>query len=505
MMTRRRTLLFGLLMAASLTLGAAPAISPAVAQQGGDRDAPGITAQEAQLGREQHKQVLAQFGGAYDDPKLQAYVKNIGERLKDATEFKGEEFTFTLLNSDVVNAFALPGGYVYVSRGLLALARDEAELAGVLGHEIGHVRAHHTTARVKRAGLGQAGAVAAQILGGLLGGYLGGDMGARLGAQVGGQAGALGAQAWVQGFSREQEFEADQLGIQNLEAAGYEPRAMASFLGQLRANDQLDQQLTGGREAVPSWLSSHPRTEDRLTRAGEAAAQAAPGAREQDRERFLAAIDGLVYGDDPSQGFVRGRTFEHPELGFRFTAPEGFTLKNTPTAVIGRDRQGRFLNFDMARGRSGDPETFIARDWAKEARVENLQALQLRSGLEAAAGFTRVQINKQPAEAMLVAIAAGDGQFYRFMFADPRGLGRDDVADFGEAARSFALLAKGEARGARPLRIKLHTVASGETQEDLAKLMKVEQLPLETFRVLNGFKEGQELRPGEMVKIIVQE
>jgi predicted Zn-dependent protease len=116
-----------------------------------------------------------------------------------------------------------------------------------------------------------------------------------------------------------------------------------------------------------------------------------------------------------------------------------------------------------------------------------------------------VQINKQPAEAMLVAIAAGGGQFYRFMFADPRGLDRDDVADFGEAARSFALLRKSEARGARPLRIKLHTVASGETQEDLAKLMKVEQLPLETFRVLNGFKDGQGLRPGEMVKIIVQE
>src|SRR4029453_160408 len=106
MMTRRRTLFFGLLVAASLTLGAAPPISPAVAQQGGDRDAPGITAQEAQLGREQHKQVLAQFGGAYDDPKLQAYVKSTGERLKDATEFKDEEFTFTLLNNDVVNAFA---------------------------------------------------------------------------------------------------------------------------------------------------------------------------------------------------------------------------------------------------------------------------------------------------------------------------------------------------------------------------------------------------------------
>jgi predicted Zn-dependent protease len=500
--SRRWSPLAALVVAACLALGA----PPAAGQQRGGADAPGITAEEAQLGREQHAKVLAQFGGTYEDPKLRAYVEEVGQRLLDATEFKDQDFTFTLLNSDVVNAFALPGGYVYVSRGLLALARDEAELAGVMGHEIGHVRARHTASRMKRAGWGQGLALGAQVLGGLLGGYLGGDTGAQLGAQVGGQAGALGAQAWVQGFSREQEFEADQLGIQNLEAAGYEPRAMASFLGQLRANDALETQLTGTREgAAPGWLRSHPRTEERVARASEVSAQENPGSREQDRERFMAAIDGMVYGDDPAQGFVRGRTFEHPELGFRFTAPEGFTLKNTPTAVIGQDRQGRVMNFDMAKGRSADPEAFIAREWGKDGKVENVQPLQLRGGLEGAAGFAQVQINKRPAEAMLVAVAAGDGQFYRFMFADPRGLDRADVGDFEAAAGSLQRLAGGEGDGGtKPLRIDVHTVRSGETQEAVARLMQVEQLPLETFRVINGLEEGQELRAGEPVKVIVR-
>jgi predicted Zn-dependent protease len=498
-----RKLLAASALAAALALGAPP---PADAQQrGGGRDAPGITQEEAQLGREQHEKVLAQFGGPYEDPELRAYVEEVGQRLLDATEFRGEDFTFTLLNSDVVNAFALPGGYVYVSRGLLALARDEAELAGVMGHEIGHVRARHTASRMQRAGLGQLGAVGAQVLGGLLGGYLGGDVGARLGAQVGGQAGALGAQAWVQGFSREQEFEAAQLGIQNLKDAGYDPRAMASFLGQLRANDQLEAATSGSREAVPGWLRSHPRTEERVARASEVAAEEAPGAREQDRERFLAAIDGMVYGDDPAQGFVHGRTFEHPELGFRFTAPEGFVLKNTPAAVIGQDRQGRIMQFDMARGRSSDPEAFVAREWGKGGQVQNVQPLRLRSGLDAAAGFAQVEVNRRQAEAMLVAIeAGGEGQFYRFMFADTRGLDRADVRDFEAAAGSFQRLSKDDASAFRPLRIEIHTVRPGETQEDVARLMAVEQLPLETFRVINGLQEGQELRAGEKVKVIAR-
>jgi predicted Zn-dependent protease len=460
-------------------------------------------AQEAEIGREQHEKVLAQFGGLYADAKLQQYVTSVGERLKNVTPLKDQKFTFSLLNSDVVNAFALPGGYVYVSRGLLALARDEAELAGVLGHEIGHVVARHTAQRYDRNVWGQLGTVGAQVLGGLLGGYLGGDVGARLGSQVGGQAGALGAQAYVQGFSRDQEYEADELGVAYLQAAGYEPRAMASFLGQLAANDQLETRLTGRQESTPGWLRSHPRTGDRLTRATEVAAADTPGAREQDRERFLAAIDGLVYGDDPAQGFVRGRTFEHPDLGFRFTAPPGFTLRNTPSAVIGTDRQGRLMNFDMGQGSAGDPATYLQREWAKETRIGDVQRFQA-GDLEAAAGTAQVQINKTPAEALLVALEGEGQQFYRFVFANTKGLTRRDVADFETSAKSFQRLGKGEASAIKPLRVKIHTVRSGDTQESVARLMEVDQLPLETFRVLNGLEPDQKLEPGQAMKVIVK-
>lgn len=460
-------------------------------------------AQEAEIGREQHEKVLAEFGGTYPDREVQEYVSSVGERLKRVTPLKDQKFTFTVLNSDVVNAFALPGGYVYVSRGLMALARDEAELAGVLGHEIGHVVARHTAQRYDRNVWGQLGAAGAQILGGVLGGYFGGDMGARLGSQLGGQAGALGAQAWVQGFSREQEYEADELGITYLKAAGYEPRAMASFLGQLAANDALEARLTGRKAGTPGWLSSHPRTADRLTRASETAAADAPGARQQGKERYLAAIKGLTYGDDPSQGFVSGRTFEHPELGFRFTAPPGFTLRNTPAAVIGTDRQGRLMKFDMGRGRSADPETYLQREWAKETRLGSVERFQA-GDLAAAAGTAQVQINQTPAEALLVAIDGGGGQFYQFVFASTKGLTRADIADYETSARSFRRLGKDEAATARPLRVEIHTVRSGDSQESVARLMEVEQLPLETFRVLNGLKEGQKLEPGDAVKIIVR-
>ncbi len=475
---------------------------PTAAAQGGDSIFM-TPAQEAEIGREQHEKVLAEFGGPYEDAKLQQYVTHVGDRLKNLTPLKDQKFTFTVLNSDVVNAFALPGGYVYVSRGLLALARDEAELAGVLGHEIGHVVARHTTQRYDRNVLGQIGAVGAKILGGLAGGYFGGDVGARLGSQVLGQVGALGAQAYVQGFSREQEYEADELGIAYLRTAGYEPRAMASFLGQLAANDQLEARLTGRKESTPSWLRSHPRTADRLTRASEGAAEDSPSAREQGRERFFAAIDGMVYGDDPAQGFIRGRTFEHPELGFRFTAPPGFTLRNTPTAVLGTDRQGRVMNFDMGQGRSDDPATAQTREWAQEPRVGDVQSVQAGS-LPAAAGTAQVQINKTPTEALLVAIEGEGRQFYRFVFADTKGLDRSDVADFEASAVSFQRLAKDEAATIRPLRVDIHTIRAGETQESVARLMEVEQLPLDTFRILNGLEPGQPLEAGQAVKIIVR-
>jgi predicted Zn-dependent protease len=211
--------------------------------------------EEKQLGRAEHPKALAQFGGAYENVKLGAYVDRVGGRVKNASELKGETFTFTVLDSDIVNAFALPGGYVYVTRDLIALTKDEAELAGVLGHEIGHVMARHTAQRYDRAKVGQGLGLAGQVAGLLLGGYLGGAEGARMGGDLGGQAASLGAEAYVQGYSREQEFQADELGIRYLAAAGYDPTAMAGFLATLEADDACRQQLAG-QGAVRRAISS---------------------------------------------------------------------------------------------------------------------------------------------------------------------------------------------------------------------------------------------------------
>jgi predicted Zn-dependent protease len=461
--------------------------------------------QEKQLGRQEHPKALAEFGGQYADPKLQAYVERVGNRVKNASELKGEPFTFTVLDSDIVNAFALPGGYVYITRGLLALANDEAEVAGVLGHEVGHVTARHTAQRYDKAQQGQLGAVAAQIGGMILGGYLGGAEGARMGGQLGGQAGSLGAQAYVQGYSREQEFEADQLGVRYLGGAGYDPGAMASFLRALNANDALQQREAGrgGEEesALAGWFRSHPRTPERIERAAQAVSAELPQARATDRQPFLAAIDGMIYGDDPAQGFVRGRSFQHPGLRIAFEAPTGFRLQNTPEAVIGTDGQGRFMTFDMAKSGAGDLRAYLQREWVPNQELQDLQSLTV-SGQPAAVGFGRVSVSGRPAMAMFSAVRGADGNVYRLLYAKSAQFTRADVAAFEQSLRSFRPLSAAEAAKLQPTRVQLVTVKPGDTIDTFTRQMEVEQDPRGLFVLLNGLDRGRSLEPGDQVKVL---
>jgi predicted Zn-dependent protease len=454
--------------------------------------------EEEKLGREEHPKVLAEFGGAYAGRRVTAYVSRIGERLKDVSELSGESFTFTVIDSPIVNAFALPGGYVYVTRGLLALADNEAEVAGVIGHEIGHVTARHTAQRYDRAmqaQLGQLGAV-------LLGAWLGGDVGARLGAQLGG----LGGTAYVQGFSREQEFEADELGVRYLARAGYDPHAMVSFLEALNANDRLEASKSGGkRSETPSWLASHPRTPDRIERAASATEAGEPGAQNRlGRDEYLASIDGMVYGDSPAQGFVRDGTFIHPELGFKFAAPAGFKLVNTPAAVLGQGGSGRAMIFDMAKAQgSGDPATYIQREWVGEKQqVQDLHSLTV-DGRPAALGFARVRFNNSSAVAMLGAVKGDGNAIYRFLFVSQDM--RSDRPAYERSLQSLARLTPAEAQQYRPLRIKIVTVQPGDTIDTFVRQMAVEELPRETFEVLNDLGDGRRrLEAGEKVKLVVK-
>ncbi len=470
-----------------LAAGCAPVVNPAT----GELQYTSMTpTEEARVGREEHPRVMAQFGGAYADRALQTYVARIGNKLVAVSELADLDFTFTVLDSEIVNAFALPGGYVYVTRGLLALADDEAELAGVLAHEIGHVTARHTAQRYDRAQLGNLGAGVATILGGILLG----DVGAQLGQQVGG----LGAAAYVQAYSREQEFEADQLGVRYLSRAGYDPQAMASFLDKLRAKDELVRAGRRERSGVPSFLASHPRAADRVARA---AREAGGGTGRVGRDAYLAAIDGLVYGSSPAQGFVRGRTFEHPELRVRFTAPEGFELLNTPARVIGRDRSGRLLLFDMGKApRGADLAAYLQRDWLREQRVRDLEHLDV-AGNPAAFASGVVTVNGRTAPALFGVVRGGGDAVWRFVLVNPRGLGADDLSLLLATMRSVENLSAAEAARLKPERIVIVTVAPGDTIDSLAARMNVKDRPRETFMLLNGLN-GRPLRPGEKVKLV---
>ena len=450
-------------------------------------------AEERRIGREEHPKILESFGGAYDDPELAAYLEEVGQRVARVSEIPELRFTFTLLDTPDVNAFALPGGYVYVTRGLLALVNDEAELAGVLGHEIGHIAARHTALRYDQAMLGQLGALGATILGAVLFG----EEGARLGADLG----TLAATAYVQGYSRQQEFEADQLGIRYLVRAGYDARAMASFLDSLERYDALQTKLRGGRgEEIPSWLASHPRTADRVRRAAEEAMAAAGGAT--DRERLLAAIDGMVFGDSPAHGWVEGRSFVHPVLRFRFTAPEGFRLENSPEVVAGEDGDGRLLLFDIAAREPGTSLVgYLRRVWGEDLDFDELMPGWTERGYDAAIGIARVRVDGERRRAFFGVIAGEGRTVYRFLYLTRRA-NRRERRRFEAVLDSFARLTPAEAARLRPLRIVVHRVEPADTVDRLVARMQVERLPREHFLVLNALREGVPLQPGLRVKLV---
>ena len=248
------------------------------------------------------------------------------------------DFTVTLLNSPVNNAFAIPGGYVYLTRQLMALMNDEAEMAGVLGHEVGHVAALHGEKRQKAARrnsiLGVLGQIGSAVL-------LGDSALGKLGQEVFG----TGSQLLTLRYSRKQEYEADDLGIRYLASAGYAPDALATMLESLAAQSAIDARVAGrDARSVPEWASTHPNPVQRVSRAARNAGKLGVSGGKRNREAFLRNLDGVLYGDDPKQGVIEGNSFLHPDLKLKFTVPNGFGMQNGTRAVTisGSAGQGQF-------------------------------------------------------------------------------------------------------------------------------------------------------------------
>jgi len=448
-------------------------------------------AEEARVGAEQHPQVIKEFGGVYPDQALDAYVAGIGHRLSQVSEQPNLHWTVTVLNNDLVNAFSLPGGYVYVTRGLMALAENEAELAGVMAHEIGHVTARHVAERYTQAQLANVGLFGLGILTGSQG-------------VVG--AGGAAAGAALQSFSRDQEFEADSLGVRYLIRAGYDPNAMASFLRKLEAESALDARIAGrpGTPDETDIMSTHPRTSDRVQRAIEAAGGRPPGtpdARVGGHE-YLKRIDGLYVDGDPQNGIIKNRRFIQPALRFAFEVPPGFRLVNGEDQVLARGPNGALILLTLdQRGGTVDAATYLQRVWAPKAGLQTVERINV-NGIDGATGAVRLQTSQGPLDVRLVALRSGGGTFYRLLFLSRAA----DTARLSEGLRrttySFMRLSAAEAAAARPYRIRIVTVRPGDTVESLAARLPYDDFKPERFRTLNGMAAGEGVRPGQLVKLV---
>ncbi len=455
------------------------------------------TAKEIEIGRKNHPEIIKEFGGEYGSPDLRKYVDGIGQQLARKVERQDLKYTFTVLNSDIINAFATPGGYIYVTRGLMALADSEAEFAGVLAHELGHLTALH---HAKRYGKGLLANIlltgAALVTGQVAPEASGGIM----------QAGQGLAVSLLQGFSRENEFESDDLGVRYLARTGYDPGAMAGFLRKLRAHSRLSAQLRGeSPDKIDqfNYLATHPAPIERVNRAEAKARATRVSAPMTARDTYFDKINGILFGDDPEQGFVRGRVFLHPKLRFRFEVPKGFRLFNSPKAVMAIGPKGSRIIFDRAAKPSDGPLTsYLSNVWAKGAKLTDVERITI-NGLEGATGKTRLRADKGVLDVRLLAIRADPKQIYRFLFLTPSNLTPTLERDLRRTTYSFRQLDEPEVMLLRPQRIDIIKVGSRDTVARLSGRMPFEDFKLERFRVLNGLAADERLAAGRRLKIVV--
>jgi predicted Zn-dependent protease len=442
--------------------------------------APQVAVADSQEERD-HAKLVEAFGGEVSAPNAHRLVSEIADRLVKASERPDERYRITILNSPVVNAFALPNGRLYVTRGLLALANDSAEIAAVLSHEIAHVTLRHAVARSEEQAKS---ALLTQVTETVLKNPV--------------EAAVVRDRSRISlaSFSRSQELEADQAGVKVLARAGYDPFGAPRFLKSLdRAGGGADQ----NRPTLTDIMASHPTTAERISRALQAARRAsAPGIGETDRARYLAAVDRLAYGDDPRDGVIRGRRFAHGRLGVAFEAPEGFSLENTSEAVLGSSADGsQRLLFDAAETPTGESLEHVLRTtWNDTIDEGTLDSTTVNALPVAVAHSTGQEWSFR-----LAAVRIG-GTVFRLIVATKVGSGDLDGL-FQQTLGTIRHITPEEARAIRPLRIEVVTAKPGDTAESLAERMAVNDDRLGQFLTLNGLEETA-IRPGTRYKIVIE-
>jgi len=450
-------------------------------------------AQEIALGRQQHPQVLQQFG-RYDDEALQAYVNEIGQRLAAKSHRPNLQYTFTVLDSDEVNAFALPGGYVYITRGIMAYLNNEAELAGVLGHEIGHVTARHSVRQ-------QTGATAAGIGATIVGVLTGsGDL-----ANIAGAAGS----ALVSGYGRDMELEADGLGAEYLNRLGYDPKAMIDVVRLLKNQEMLEVQMAREEGRKPhvyhGVFATHPDNDTRLKEVVHAVDKVQETQHIPDnRDVYLQHMAGLPVGPSRAQGIVRGSRFYHADLGITLAFPTGWNVENLQDKVLAYTPTKDAAMVVTAQGipNGASPQKLMAQ-MVNGVATSDGESITV-NGLP---GYTTIVNNTQlpwgNQGPMRVAVVYFNNLAYVFRAATRTGsaLSSQDPV-FLSSIKTFRRLKDSEFQLAEPDRLRIITAGAGTRIEDLAKSSPIKKFPVERLRLLNDLYPDKEPVAGQKLKVV---
>lgn len=453
---------------------------------------------EIAAGQEGHKQVLSEYG-AVKDAQLQAYVNQVGQRLAAQSHRAHLQWTFTVLDSPEINAFALPGGYVYVTRGLLAYMESEADMAGVIGHEIGHVTARHGAQRATRSQNAGIGVLAASVLGAVLE-----SQGVSGAADLSGRVAQGVAAGYIASYSREQELQADTLGAEYLARNRYNPSNMVDVIQVLKSQETYaaDQARTEGRPTPggSNWLSSHPSNEQRLQSIRQIAVGYKGQYSDDGRERYLQAIRGMTFGDSPEQGLVRGQNFYHPDLGIAITAQPGWRIQNSPTALTVVSPQGdAALRMLAVPPKSGSSHEDILKTGLGAAQGQlthgNLNGLVATHF----AGVRRLQNGQpQPLEATIVTGPKNATYALLYLASNEAAKARAMPA-MNAIEKTFRPMNAADARSARPWIVNLVPYPRG----GFGALQSVGVSTEQQLRLLNGLYGGETApRVGQWVKVI---
>ncbi len=429
----------------------------------------------------EHRRLLAAFGGEYYHSPSQLTANEIIARLTAAAGQPNLKFKVTLLNSASINAFALPNGSIYLTRGLLALANSTSELSSVIAHEMAHITARHA---IERAQLERRATLVTRVNADLLNDAQTGEVRSNEGRVA------------IASFSRNQELEADQIGVRLMAKAGYDPYGASRFLKSLERSSIL--RANAGTKNSPDFLSTHPSTPERIETALRAARQlgAAQDSSLGDHNRYLSTVNGIAFGDDPADGIIKDTVFSHSKLGFTFKAPDGFVLKNSASAVLGfKNGSEQALRFETVRlGANTSLTDYLKKSPVEGAPTSRIEPLQLQ-GFEAATA-----IANSTDWTYRFAIIRTNERSYRMILA-AQNFTPDVDKQFLTSLSSFRKLSSAEMQNIRISRIMLVTAQTGDTAARLAERMGGER-KLERFLVLNGLEADQTLVNGMKYKVI---